>query len=108
MCGFRERPINKDDFSLDSLTRAAYITAMRSLPMPVEMGPGDVFQIRTKLGLTQRTFGFAVGVDQVTVSRWERGITKVSTAYAALINQTVEQLREEMKPRRVAARAAAR
>jgi DNA-binding transcriptional regulator YiaG len=45
-----------------------------------EMGPGDIFQLRTKLKMTQRQFADLVGVDPVTVSRWERGHTRMERA----------------------------
>lgn len=37
--------------------------------------PINVKQIRRRLGLTQAQFGDLVGVDQSTVSNWEKGET---------------------------------
>ncbi len=35
--------------------------------------PGYITTLRESLGMTQAQFGLEVGVDKVTVSRWERG-----------------------------------
>lgn len=95
MCGFKDLHGEHDHFSLDSLSRTAYIWAVKA--RRIEMGPDDVFRLRTKMSMTQRQFGDAVGVDPITVSRWERGTTKVSHAYATLIKKTLDELREERR-----------
>ena len=42
--------------------------------MTVERFPaGQVKPLRERLGMTQAAFARAAGVDQMTVSRWERG-----------------------------------
>jgi DNA-binding transcriptional regulator YiaG len=35
--------------------------------------PGAIISLREALGLTQKAFGERIGVDKITVSRWERG-----------------------------------
>jgi DNA-binding transcriptional regulator YiaG len=53
--------------------------------------PGFLTTLREALGLTQRQFGERVGVDKMTVSRWERGTMCPSAAALAM----VERLRRE-------------
>jgi DNA-binding transcriptional regulator YiaG len=98
VCGFLETLGLVERFCLDSLSRTTYLWAVKAKRL--EMGPEDVFRLRSKMNMTQRQFGDAVGVDPVTVSRWERGTTKVSTAYATLIRQTVDGLRDEARQER--------
>lgn len=49
------------------------VMAMR---MPKAPTPGFIRTLREALGLTQVEFGERIGVDSMTVSRWERGTVK--------------------------------
>jgi len=40
--------------------------------------PGFIVSLREGLGLTQKEFGERLGVDKMTVSRWERGAVRPS------------------------------
>jgi DNA-binding XRE family transcriptional regulator len=48
--------------------RAVFMSALDQSP-----SPGYLVRLREGLGLTQQQFGERVGVDKMTVSRWERG-----------------------------------
>lgn len=62
---------------------------IQALAQPIEGIPsrGHIFALREALGLTQRALGEAVGVDKLTVSRWERGEIKPSAASAKRLRQ---------------------
>lgn len=47
--------------------------------------PGFITSLREALGLTQAEFGERIGVDKMTVSRWERGTLRPSEASLAAI-----------------------
>ena len=53
--------------------------------------PGFVTTLREALGLTQAEFGARIGVDKMTVSRWERGTLRPSAASLA----AMERIRAE-------------
>lgn len=57
---------------------------IQALAQPIENIPtrGHIVALRQALGLTQKALGEAVGVDKLTVSRWERGEIKPSAASA--------------------------
>jgi DNA-binding transcriptional regulator YiaG len=57
---------------------------IQALAQPIENIPtrGHIVALRQALGLTQKALGQAVGVDKLTVSRWERGEVKPSAASA--------------------------
>lgn len=59
-----------------------HLDRLRALAM--RMGehptPGHIVALREGLGLTQRRLGEEVGVDKLTVSRWERGTVRPSAA----------------------------
>ena len=65
--------------------RAAFLPVVNKAP-----SPGFLMTLREALGLTQRQFGDAVQVDKMTVSRWERGEFRPSSA--ALMK--IEKLRK--------------
>lgn len=44
--------------------------AMRAIAQP---SPAYLMTLREALGFTQQEFGKAIGVDKMTISRWERG-----------------------------------
>ena len=48
---------------------------VRALAMKLDRppSPGFITSLREALGLTQAEFGERIGVDKMTVSRWERG-----------------------------------
>jgi DNA-binding transcriptional regulator YiaG len=66
--------------------RALFLSALDRAP-----SPGYIVRLREGLGLTQKEFAERVGVDKMTVSRWERGTVRPSTE--AL--KAVEKLRKE-------------
>lgn len=49
-----------------------------SFPRKRESGPIHIKKLRAQLGLTQVEFAARLGVDPITVSRWERGLSKPS------------------------------
>lgn len=62
--------------------RALFLSALDSPP-----SPGYITRLREGLGLTQRAFGERVGVDKMTVSRWERGAMRPSNEAVAAIEK---------------------
>lgn len=64
------------------------VTAMSVPPKPT---PGYILTLREALGWTQVEFGERVGVDSMTVSRWERGTVKPSPAAV----KALDKLRRE-------------
>ncbi len=54
--------------------------------------PGYIFALRDALGMRQAQLGKAVGVDAMTVSRWERGTLRPSAESLA----GLEKLRKRM------------
>lgn len=77
---------------LDTLSSQGYIWAVRSRAR--EMQPDDVFRLRAKMSMTQRQFADLVGVDPITVSRWERGITQVSLAYSTHVRKLADEYKK--------------
>ncbi len=60
--------------------RAVFMSALDRPP-----SPAYITSLREGLGMTQERFGERVGVDKMTVSRWERGTVRPSpTAVQAL------------------------
>jgi DNA-binding transcriptional regulator YiaG len=59
------------------------------------MGPGDIFQLRTRLKMTQRQFADLVGVDPVTVSRWERGHTRMEAAMVSHVRVQTDEYKRQ-------------
>ncbi|NOT02637.1 MAG: helix-turn-helix domain-containing protein [Phycisphaerales bacterium] len=53
--------------------------------------PGFILSLREGLGFTQKELGERLGVDKLTVSRWERGVVRPSAESL----QTMESLRRE-------------
>lgn len=52
----------------------------------------DVKGIRKELGMTQKVFAEELGVDEITVSRWERGERRPSR----LALRSIERLRRKV------------
>jgi len=77
------------DRSGDLLLRPAAIRLLdhaRAIAMnEPPMTPAYLVALREALHLTQEAFGRAVGVDKMTVSRWERGTRKPSAQSARRI-----------------------
>jgi hypothetical protein len=73
--------------------RAAFLSVLDRPP-----SPGFLTALREALGLTQREFAAHVGVDKMTVSRWERGALRPSREALAAI----ERVRKEALRRGVA------
>jgi helix-turn-helix protein len=55
-----------------------FLDRVRALALPLDTPPRPAFisNVRQALGMTQTEFGDAVGVDKMTVFRWERGTTR--------------------------------
>lgn len=55
-----------------------FLDRVRALALPLTTPPRPAFisNVRQALGMTQTEFGEAVGVDKMTVSRWERGASR--------------------------------
>ena len=66
--------------------RALFISILDRAP-----SPGFITTLREGLGYTQKQFGERIGVDKMTVSRWERGTLRPGAESLAMI----EKLRRE-------------
>ena len=55
------------------------------MPIPVGMTGAEVRRLRRRLKLTQSALAKRIGVDVMTVSRWERGVTRVTPPVATLL-----------------------
>ncbi len=53
--------------------------------------PGYITRLREGLGLTQEQFGRRIGVDKMSVSRWERGTMRPSESAV----NAIEKLRKD-------------
>jgi DNA-binding transcriptional regulator YiaG len=73
--------------------RAACLSVLDRPP-----SPAFLTTLREALGLTQRGFGVQVGVDKMTVSRWERGALRPSRSALTAI----EHLRKSALRRGIA------
>ena len=49
-----------------------------AMKQPVAPSPGYVVTLREALGMTQAEFTESIGVDKMTISRWERGTLRPS------------------------------
>lgn len=54
----------------------------------------DLASTRKSLGLTQRQLAELVGVDPITISRWERGVRTPRGVHARLLAQALSQVPE--------------
>lgn len=71
-----------------------FLDRVRAVFLPVldrPPSPGFITALREGLGLTQQQFGEAVGVDKMTVSRWERGALRPGAA----ARSAIERVRKE-------------
>lgn len=62
-----------------------------AINMPKAPSPGFILTLRETLGLTQAQLGERIGVDSMTVSRWERGTVKPGAAAV----KALEKLRRD-------------
>ena len=74
------------------------IRAVFRSALDVPPSPGYVTRLREGLGLTQKELGERIGVDKMTVSRWERGTLRPSGESLAAL----EKLRREATRKGVA------
>jgi hypothetical protein len=76
-----------------------FLDRVRALAVRLDRapGPGFITSLREGLGLTQAEFGERLGVDKMTVSRWERGALRPSDQSI----QAIEQLRRKAVQRGV-------
>lgn len=74
---------------------AALLDRIRALATsavtPGRPSPGYITRLREGLGMTQAQFGERIGVDKLTVSRWERGEFRPNAEKV----RTIEKLRKE-------------
>lgn len=89
MCGYIEWSDDRREKSLDTPPSQAYIWAVKAAHL--ELGADEVFQLRVRLKMTQRQFADLVGVDPITVSRWERAVTRVQRPMVTHIRTTVAE-----------------
>lgn len=64
-----------------------FLDRVRALAMKLDRAPtpGFITSLREALGMTQAEFGERIGVDKMTVSRWERGTLRPSEESLAAI-----------------------
>jgi len=61
------------------------------------MTPTGLKRIRRELGLTQEQLARALGVDRVSVARWEGGTYRITEPMARLIQRIAAEAREKRK-----------
>jgi DNA-binding transcriptional regulator YiaG len=66
--------------------RALAMSALERSPTP-----GYIVSLRAALGMTQAEFGERIGVDKLTVSRWERGEVRPKSKSVAAIERLRRQ-----------------
>ncbi len=66
-------------FKPEAVRRLDRVRVM-AMNMPQALTPGFIRTLREALGLTQAQLGERVGVDKLTVYRWERGMVKPGPA----------------------------
>jgi DNA-binding XRE family transcriptional regulator len=62
-------------FTIEGVKFLDRLRAMAADPGDVPT-PGAIISLREALGLTQKAMGERIGVDKITISRWERGQVK--------------------------------
>ncbi len=69
----------------------AFLDRIRALTMPLDTTPRPAFitALREGLGMNQEQFGELVGVNKLTVSRWERGTMTPRDSTLQRIRQAV-------------------
>lgn len=70
------------------LKAVEFLDRVRALAIKLDRppSPGFITALRKALGLTQAEFGEQIGVDKMTVSRWERGALRPSDASLAALD----------------------
>lgn len=58
------------------------------------MTPEEVKNLRTRLGVTQRQLAEMIGATQVTIARYETGVSKPTGAYLMLLKQLAEKVKK--------------
>jgi hypothetical protein len=81
--------IDRDGSSAFLPGGVAFLDRLRALAIKLDRppGPGFITALREALGLTQKEFGKQLGVDKMTVSRWERGTLRPSDESLAVIEE---------------------
>ncbi|MCH7591184.1 MAG: helix-turn-helix domain-containing protein [Planctomycetes bacterium] len=71
----------------------AFLDRIRALAITLDRppGPGYIVALREALGMTQKEFAERIGLDKMTVSRWERGALRPSDESLAVIEQLRKQ-----------------
>ncbi len=71
----------------------AFLDRVRALAIKLDRAPspGFITSLREALGLRQKEFGEQLGVDKMTVSRWERGTLRPSAASLAALQRLRQQ-----------------
>jgi DNA-binding transcriptional regulator YiaG len=84
-------------FGADAMRFLDRIQALAMSALDRAPSPGYLTSLREALGLTQKEFGDKLGVDKMTVSRWERGALRPGEDSLA----GIEKLRREAATRGV-------
>jgi DNA-binding transcriptional regulator YiaG len=63
------------------------IQALAMSALDQSPSPGYIVSLREALGLTQEEFGARLGVDKMTVSRWERGMVRPARSSLAALER---------------------
>jgi DNA-binding transcriptional regulator YiaG len=58
------------------------------------MTPAEVRRVRKRLRLTQREFAKLLGVHEITVAKWERGMQPMRNTHALLIRLVATRRRK--------------
>ena len=77
-----------------TLAGARFLDRVRALMIRVEgpPSPGYLISLREALGLTQAELGRKIGVNKLTVSRWERGELRPSAASIGALRSLRDRL----------------
>ena len=74
-----------------------FLDRVRALALPLNTTPRPAYitNLREALGMTQAQFGDAVGVDKMTISRWERGTMRPGDATLANMRKLIGQAKRK-------------
>ena len=61
------------------------------------MTSDELKQLRTRLGMTQNELGQRLGVERVTVARWEIGLRRIPELAARLVHYVAKEVSAEQR-----------